>query len=75
MSPSTPSADRPPADRPAYSRHSVQWIHDGSASAARASLAAGERSERSVALIVIVLTLACTALAIFDLYLLASGVS
>jgi hypothetical protein len=32
-----------------------------------------ERSERTNALIVIVLTLACTILAIFDLFLLASG--
>ncbi len=32
-----------------------------------------ERSERANALIVLVLTLACTALAIFDLFLLASG--
>jgi hypothetical protein len=32
-----------------------------------------ERTERANALIVIVLTLACTALAIFDLFLLASG--
>ena len=32
-----------------------------------------ERSERANAMIVIVLTLACTALAIFDLFLLASG--
>ena len=32
-----------------------------------------ERSERANALIVIVLTLACTALAIFNLFLLASG--
>jgi hypothetical protein len=32
-----------------------------------------ERSERANALIVIVLTFACTALAIFDLFLLASG--
>lgn len=32
-----------------------------------------ERGERANALIVIVLTLACTALAIFDLLLLASG--
>jgi len=31
------------------------------------------RSERANALIVIVLTLACTALAFFDLFLLASG--
>jgi hypothetical protein len=35
--------------------------------------AAIERSERANALIVIVLTLACTVLAIFDLFLLASG--
>ncbi|HVA19941.1 MAG TPA: hypothetical protein VMU55_07190 [Solirubrobacteraceae bacterium] len=32
-----------------------------------------ERSERANALIVIGLTLACTVLAIFDLFLLASG--
>jgi hypothetical protein len=32
-----------------------------------------ERSERANALIVLALTLACTALAIFDLFLLASG--
>jgi hypothetical protein len=35
--------------------------------------AVGERTERANALIVIVLTLACTALAIFDLFLLAAG--
>jgi len=35
--------------------------------------AAGERTERANALIVIALTLACTALAVFDLFLLASG--
>ena len=35
--------------------------------------AAIERSERANAMIVIVLTLACTVLAIFDLFLLASG--
>jgi hypothetical protein len=35
---------------------------------------AQETSERAHALIVIVLTLACTVLAIFDLFLLASGV-
>jgi hypothetical protein len=34
---------------------------------------ATERSERANALIVTVLTLACTVLAIFDLFLLASG--
>jgi len=32
-----------------------------------------ERSERANAMIVIVLTLACTVLAIFDLFLLAAG--
>ncbi len=32
-----------------------------------------ERSERANAMIVIVLTFACTVLAIFDLFLLASG--
>ena len=34
-----------------------------------------ERSERANAMIVIVLTFACTILAIFDLFLLASGSS
>jgi len=38
------------------------------------SSTARERAERTNALIVVVLTLACTALAIFDLFLLASGV-
>ena len=37
------------------------------------SKAVQERSERANALIVIVLTLACTVLAIFDLFLLAAG--
>lgn len=37
------------------------------------SKAVQERTERANALIVIVLTLACTALSIFDLFLLASG--
>lgn len=32
-----------------------------------------ERSERTNALVVLILTFACTALAIFDLFLLASG--
>jgi hypothetical protein len=45
-----------------------------STSKPRSSLAnTGERTERVNAAIVIVLTLACTALAIFDLALLASG--
>jgi len=35
--------------------------------------AAGERAERVNASIVIVLTLACTALALYDLFLLAAG--
>ena len=34
---------------------------------------ATERSERANALIVIVLTLACTVLALYDLFLLAAG--
>jgi len=38
-----------------------------------AKSAVKERSERTNALIVLVLTLACTALAVFDLFLLASG--
>ena len=38
-----------------------------------ASSYASERAERVNATIVIVLTLACTALSLFDLYLLASG--
>ena len=32
-----------------------------------------EQAERAHALIVVVLTLACTALAVFDLFLLAAG--
>jgi hypothetical protein len=79
MSSPTPSAERPPPAQQAFGshQHSVQWIREGSTDAepVRASLAAKERSERSAALIVIVLTLACTAMAIFDLYLLATGVS
>jgi hypothetical protein len=35
--------------------------------------AAGERTERANALIVVALTLACTALSLYDLFLLASG--
>lgn len=34
---------------------------------------ATEHSERAIALIVIVLTLACTVLALYDLFLLAAG--
>ncbi len=36
---------------------------------------AGDHSERTRAVTVVVLTLACTALSIFDLFLLALGVS
>lgn len=37
--------------------------------------AVGDRSERTRAVTVVVLTLACTVLSIFDLFLLASGVA
>jgi hypothetical protein len=39
-----------------------------------AELQSTEHSERAIALIVIVLTLACTVLALYDLFLLAAGV-
>jgi hypothetical protein len=61
---------------PASGAPDVKWIRpDRSAylPPPMSKSAATERSERANALIVIVLTLACTILAIFDLFLLASG--
>ncbi len=61
---------------PASGPPDVKWIRpDGPAylPPPMAESTATERSERANALIVTVLTLACTVLAIFDLFLLASG--
>ena len=54
----------------------VKWIRPGGQAYLPPSMSksmATERSERVNALVVIVLTLACTALAVFDLFLLAAG--
>jgi hypothetical protein len=54
----------------------VHWIRPGQPQYVPPPMptsAAQESSERANALIVIVLTFACTILAIFDLFLLASG--
>ncbi len=56
--------------------HDVQWIRPDRPAYLPPPMSktpATERSERANALIVIVLTLACTALAVFDLFLLALG--
>jgi hypothetical protein len=61
---------------PASDSSDVKWIRpDGPAylPPPMSKSTATERSERANALIVTVLTLACTVLAIFDLFLLASG--
>ncbi len=61
---------------PASGSSDVRWIRpDGPAHLPppTSKSAVRERSERTNALIVLVLTLACTTLAIFDLFLLASG--
>jgi len=80
MSPFDLSAGRQP-DRMGFAPMSggapdVKWIRPDSHAympPPMSKTAIRERSERAHALIVIVLTLACTALAIFDLFLLASG--
>ena len=57
--------------------HDVKWIESAAPAyvlpPASASQAA-DRRDRMNALIVTLLTLACTALAVFDLFLLASGI-
>ncbi|HEY2201866.1 MAG TPA: hypothetical protein VGH56_08255 [Solirubrobacteraceae bacterium] len=54
--------------------HNVTWIPAESATYAPPPLPkANDRSEQTSAIIVMVLTLACTALAMFDLFLLAAG--
>ena len=61
---------------PASGAPDVKWIApDGRPTCRRRcrKSAIRERSERANAMIVIVLTFACTVLAIFDLFLLASG--
>jgi hypothetical protein len=60
---------------PASGSPDVKWIRPDTPAylPPPMSKAVQERTERANALIVIVLTLACTALSIFDLFLLASG--
>ena len=61
---------------PASGAPDVKWIRPDRPAylpPADIQVSSGERSEQANALIVIVLTLACTVLAIFDLFLLASG--
>jgi hypothetical protein len=56
--------------------HEVSWIRPQSQSYAPPPMRpsqARERAERANASVVIMLTLACTALSIFDLFLLAAG--
>jgi hypothetical protein len=61
---------------PASGAPDVKWIRPDRPAylpPPMSNAAATGRSERVNALIVIVLTLACTVLAVFDLFLLASG--
>jgi hypothetical protein len=61
---------------PASAPGGVHWLRPGLPPHLPPPLpesSAEESSERTNALIVLVLTFACTALAIFDLFLLASG--
>jgi hypothetical protein len=61
---------------PASGSRDVQWIRPDTPThlpPPMSKSAARERAERTNALIVIALTLACTALAVFDLFLLAAG--
>jgi hypothetical protein len=70
VSSAPPSLPRHPAPS------GVIWIRDqGSQPRPLVLPAARERSERTTAVIVGALTLACTALAIYDLALLAAGAS
>jgi len=61
---------------PASGPSDVKWIRPDTPTympPPMSKSAARERTERANALIVIVLTLACTALAVFNLFLLAVG--
>jgi hypothetical protein len=61
---------------PASGPSDVKWIRPGGQAYLPPSLSKSmhtERSEQVNALVVFVLTLACTALAVFDLFLLAVG--
>jgi hypothetical protein len=61
---------------PASGPSDVKWIRPGGSPYLPAPMSksmAVEHSERANAVVVIVLTLACTALAVFDLFLLAVG--
>jgi hypothetical protein len=78
MSPFDLNAGRPSqmGFTPAGSPPDVRWIPPSAPTHLPPPMpksAARERSERTSALVVIVLTLACTALALYDLLLLAMG--
>jgi hypothetical protein len=74
MSIPTPPSGRFTDSPSSPSAHSVAWIRPESATHAPPPLPrVTDRSEGTSAIIVIGLTLACTALSIFDLFLLASG--
>jgi hypothetical protein len=64
------------ASTPKIGQPKVEWIRPHAPRYAPRQMLKStgqERSERTNAMIVIVLTLACTAMAIVDLFLLASG--
>lgn len=61
---------------PARSEHEVTWVppqHLGDAPRSYAGSSAQEHTDRVHAIVVVVLTLACTVLALYDLLMLASG--
>lgn len=84
MSPFDPSAGRsghtgfaPMSRSPGSPAPDVKWIHADRPAYTAPPMAksdATERSERASATIVIALTLACTVLALYDLFLLAAGI-
>lgn len=60
--------------QPGYGSHGVTWTPPGSEIYAPPPMPnASNRSVRTSAIVVIVLTLACTLLSIYDLFLLAIG--
>ena len=75
MSSSASHASRLASVQPLDDSHRVAWTPPESTAYLPPSPNAKDRSERTTAIVVIALTLACTALSIFDLFLLASGFS
>lgn len=78
MSPIGPHAGQSGRVRfePASGAPDVKWIHSdrpAHLSSSMSKAAVEDRTERTNALIVTVLTLACTALSLYDLFLLAAG--